>query len=74
MENLPLTSDIMTRENMREGYILIGKSANALLQILLVAIVVVRVNPHGDGSQGAQDPAQTHWTPDDLVLQLKFSE
>ena len=53
---------------------MIGKSANAVPQILLVPIVVVRVDPHGDGDNGAQDPAQTHWTSDDLVLQLKFSE
>ena len=53
---------------------MIGKSANAVPQILLVPIVVVRVDPHGDGDEGAQDPAQTHWTSDDLVLQLKFPE
>ena len=53
---------------------MVGKSANAIPQVLLVTIVVVRVNPHGDGNKGAQDPAETHWTSDDLVLQLKFSE
>ena len=53
---------------------MIWKSANALPQVLLVPIVAFRVNPHGDGNQGAQDPAKTHWTSDDLVLQLKFPE
>ena len=53
---------------------MIGKSANAVPQILLVPIVVVRVDPHGDGDEGAQDPAQSHWTSDDLVLKLKVSE
>ena len=53
-------------------HVVIGKSADAVAQVLLITIVVVRVDPHRNRHQRSKEPAQEHWTSDDRVLQLKF--
>ena len=51
---------------------MIGKSTDAVAQVLLITIVVVRVEPHRNRHQRSKEPAHEHWTSDDRVLQLKF--
>ena len=56
------------------AHVVIGKSADAVAQVLLITIVVVRIEPHRNRHQRSKEPAQEHWTSDDRVLQLKFPE